>query len=182
MENFDTDETPTKDAFATLPPPGEQLPSTANNSLPPQPSPQSEIIAVSLIMSACICLTVIGNVLVILSIFTYKPLRSVQNIYIVSLASADLTVALLVMPFHIANYALDERWVFGAVFCNIWLTADILACTASILNLCGLALDRYKAIHDPINYAQQRSMARVLGNIAGIWLVSIVISVPPVIG
>ena len=106
--------------------------------------------------------TVFGNILVILSVFTYRPLRNVQNFYIVSLACADLAVAILVMPFNVINFILDGRWIFGAVFCNVWLTSDILTCTASILNLCGIALDRYKAIHDPIGYTQGRTVRRVL--------------------
>lgn len=58
--------------------------------------------------SSCICATIVGNVLVILSVFTYRPLNSVQNYFIVSLAVADLTVALLVMPLNVANYVIGE--------------------------------------------------------------------------
>lgn len=36
--------------------------------------------------------TIIGNILVIVSIFTYRPLRNVQNMFLVSLAVADITV------------------------------------------------------------------------------------------
>ena len=146
------------------------------------PMSMEEQIGCVVLMSGCIGVTVIGNILVILSVFTYRPLRNVQNFYIVSLACADLAVALIVMPFHVVTFVLDDRWVFGEVFCNIWLTCDILTCTASILNLCGIAVDRYCAIHDPIAYSQRRTVSRVMVNLAVIWLVSAVISVPPLIG
>ncbi len=140
-----------------------------------------EAVPFSILMSLCICATVVGNILVILSVFTYRPLKGVQNFFIVSLAVADLAVALLVMPFNIVNFVLG-RWVFGAVFCNMWLTFDILTCTASILNLCAIAIDRYYAIHDPISYAQKRTLKRVLISIAIVWVASGIISIPPLIG
>jgi len=43
-------------------------------------------------------LTVFGNVLVCLSVFRERSLRTATNYYIVSLAIADIMVALLVMP------------------------------------------------------------------------------------
>jgi len=144
--------------------------------------PAAEVIASTLLMSACIAGTIFGNVLVVLSVFTYRPLRGVQNFYIVSLAVADLAVAVLVMPLHVANFVVDGRWSFGVVACHVWLTADILTCTASILNLCAIALDRYRAIHDPIGYAQRRTIGRVLATVAVVWATSAVISVPPLIG
>lgn len=64
----------------------------------------------------------------------------------------------------------------------MWLTSDILCCTASILNLCAIALDRFWAITDPINYAQKRTVKRVLMMIAFVWILSLIISVPPLIG
>jgi 5-hydroxytryptamine receptor 1 len=126
-------------------------------------------------------LTIVGNILVILSVFTYKPLRIVQNFFIVSLAVADLTVAILVLPLNVA-YSILGRWVFGIHICKMWLTSDVLCCTASILNLCAIALDRYWAITDPINYAQKRTLERVLLLIAGVWVLSLLISSPPLIG
>ena len=131
--------------------------------------------------SLCTLLTIVGNIMVILSVFTYRPLRCVQNFFIISLAVADILVAVCVMPFNVANYVIGH-WIFGAVICNMWLTFDILMCTASILNLCAIALDRYYAIHDPINYAQKRTLKRVLVSISLIWLLSAVISIPPLLG
>lgn len=143
--------------------------------------PQWQAILLTLILSFIIMVTIIGNTLVILSVFTYKPLRIVQNFFIVSLAVADLTVAILVLPFNVVNMIIG-RWEFGINLCKMWLTSDVLCCTSSILNLCAIALDRYWAITDPINYAQKRTVERVLILIAGVWILSLVISSPPLIG
>ncbi|KAG8229822.1 hypothetical protein J437_LFUL008790 [Ladona fulva] len=143
--------------------------------------PEWEAILTALALSLLILLTLIGNVLVILSVFTYKPLRIVQNFFIVSLAVADMTVAVLVLPFNVA-YSLKGRWMFGISACKMWLTCDVLCCTASILHLCAIALDRYWAITDPIAYAQKRTFRRVMLMIGAVWLVSGAISSPPLAG
>lgn len=142
---------------------------------------QWEAFITAIVLSFIIIFTIVGNVLVILSVFTYKPLRIVQNFFIVSLAVADLTVAVLVLPFNVA-YSILGRWEFGINLCKLWLTCDVLCCTSSILNLCAIALDRYWAITDPINYAQKRTLERVLWLIAGVWILSLLISSPPLIG
>ena len=79
--------------------------------------PEWEAIITAITLTSIILLTVVGNILVILSVFTHKPLRIVQNFFIVSLAVADLTVAILVLPFSVAVQILG-RWEFGAVPCS----------------------------------------------------------------
>lgn len=143
--------------------------------------PEWEALLIVFTLSLIIILTVIGNILVILSVFTHKPLRIVQNFFIVSLAVADLTVAILVMPLNVA-YSILGRWFFDIHICKMWLTSDVMCCTASILNLCAIALDRFWAITDPINYAQKRTLKRVLVMIGGVWVLSLIISSPPLIG
>ncbi|XP_073843281.1 tyramine/octopamine receptor-like [Musca autumnalis] len=143
--------------------------------------PEWEAVLTVFVLSIIIVLTIIGNILVILSVFTYKPLRIVQNFFIVSLAVADLTVAFLVLPFNVA-YSILGRWEFGIYLCKMWLTCDVMCCTSSILNLCAIAMDRYWAITDPINYAQKRTVGRVLLLIAGVWILSLLISSPPLVG
>lgn len=141
----------------------------------------AELIVGTFTFMVIILMTVVGNFLVILSVVTYKPLNKVQNYFLVSLAAADLCVATLVMPLHVVKFIIGE-WVFGLVLCQMWLTFDILCCTASILNLCAIALDRYWAITSPIVYSSRRTLKLVLTMITVLWLLSALISIPPLIG
>lgn len=61
----------------------------------------------ALILVIVPCLTLFGNVLVILAVVKERALQTVTNYFIVSLAVADLLVAVLVMPF--AVYVLVSR-------------------------------------------------------------------------
>ena len=71
-----------------------------------------------------ILFTIVGNLMVIYAIFNYRPLHNVQNMFMVSLAVADIAVAVLVMPFNLA-YSLLDRWIFGLHLCEMWLTSDV---------------------------------------------------------
>ncbi|CAF1423133.1 unnamed protein product [Rotaria sordida] len=153
--------------------------SSSSSSLA-RPMPLVKALPVAFVLSSIVVLCICGNILVILSVFTFRPLRTVQNFFIVSLAFSDMFVAIIVMPFHIVTHIL-KRWIFGKIFCQIFVTSDVLLCTSSILNLCAIALDRYWAISDPIQYARQRTMRRVLLMIMLVWILSGTISIPPII-
>lgn len=156
---------------------GTTLAVTGNGTL----SGPAALVAVIAVATALIIITVFGNILVIMSVVQYPPLRSVPNIFIVSLAVADLMVAIGVLPLNVV-YNVTGVWLFGGVVCKLWLTCDVLCCTASILNLCAIALDRYRAITQPIAYAQKRTVSRVMWTVALVWIASAVISSPPLIG
>ncbi|KAG8227993.1 hypothetical protein J437_LFUL007966 [Ladona fulva] len=83
----------------------------------------------------------LGNVFVIAAILLERHLQSVANYLIVSLAVADLMVACLVMPLG-AVYAISQGWILGPELCDMWTSSDVLCCTASILHLVAIAVDR----------------------------------------
>ena len=58
------------------------------------------------------------------------------------------------MPLSLAT-ELMGYWAFGDVICQLWLSTDVLLCTASILNLCLISLDRYWSITRPIDYVSE---------------------------
>ena len=50
------------------------------------------------------------------------------------------------------NFLSLFQWIFGEDWCDGWHSFDVLASTASILNLCVISLDRYWAIEEPMSY------------------------------
>ncbi|XP_059555221.1 histamine H2 receptor isoform X2 [Myotis daubentonii] len=132
-------------------------------------------VTVSVALTILILITIAGNVVVCLAVGLNRQLRSLTNCFIVSLAITDLLLGLLVMPFS-AFYQLSCRWSFGKVFCNIYTSLDVMLCTASILNLFMISLDRYCAVTDPLRYPVLITPVRVGVSLVLIWAVSITLS------
>jgi len=99
-------------------------------------------IILAVLLSLIVVFAVAGNLLVITAILTDRALRQTGNYFLVSLALADMLVAGAVMTFAVANDVMG-RWPFGRTLCDVWLSADVMCSTASILNLCAVSLDRY---------------------------------------
>lgn len=79
-------------------------------------------------------------------------------------------------------FSLLQIWIFGDVWCSVWLAVDVWMCTASILNLCAISLDRYVAVTRPVSYPSIMSRKRAKALIAGLWVLSFVICFPPLVG
>ncbi|XP_031981195.1 histamine H2 receptor isoform X2 [Corvus moneduloides] len=126
-----------------------------------------------------IVITLCGNIIVCLAVTLDRRLRSLTNCIIVSLAITDLLVGLLVLPFS-AFYELTKEWPFGSVLCNIYTSLDVMLCTASILNLFMISLDRYFAITTPLRYRQVVTPSRVAVGLGVIWTVSLMVSFLPI--
>ncbi|XP_070984361.1 5-hydroxytryptamine receptor 1D-like [Oncorhynchus clarkii lewisi] len=135
-------------------------------------------IFLSAILAIVTLATVLSNAFVITTIFLTRKLHTPANFLIGSLAVTDLLVSILVMPISIL-YTVSKTWALGQIVCDIWLSSDITFCTASILHLCVIALDRYWAITDALEYSKRRTMRRAGLMITVVWVISISISMPP---
>ncbi|XP_037614740.1 alpha-2 adrenergic receptor-like [Sebastes umbrosus] len=138
------------------------------------------IASIAALVSFLILFTVVGNILVVIAVLTSRALKAPQNLFLVSLATADILVATLVMPFSLAN-ELMGYWYFGKVWCGIYLALDVLFCTSSIVHLCAISLDRYWSVTQAVEYNLKRTPKRVKCIILIVWLISAFISSPPLI-
>ncbi|XP_063080210.1 5-hydroxytryptamine receptor 1D [Engraulis encrasicolus] len=146
------------------------------------PWDEATLLALQISLSVALALitlaTTLSNGFVITTIFLTRKLHTPANFLIGSLAVTDLLVSILVMPISIL-YTVSKTWTLGQIVCDIWLSSDITFCTASILHLCVIALDRYWAITDALEYSRRRTTRRAAVMIAVVWVISISISLPP---
>uniref|UniRef100_A0A8C6UQ96 5-hydroxytryptamine receptor 7 n=1 Tax=Neogobius melanostomus TaxID=47308 RepID=A0A8C6UQ96_9GOBI len=126
--------------------------------------------------------TICGNMLVVISVCFVKKLRQPSNYLIVSLAVADLSVALAVMPFVSITDLIGGQWVFGQFFCNVFIAMDVMCCTASIMTLCVISIDRYLGITKPLTYPVRQNGCCMAKMIVSVWLLSASITLPPLFG
>ncbi|KAK9526016.1 hypothetical protein VZT92_016676 [Zoarces viviparus] len=124
-----------------------------------------------------ILLTILGNVLVCLSVLTERSLKTATNYFVVSLAVADLLLAVLVLPLYVYSEFLGV-WTLSTFICDALMTMDVMLCTASILNLCAISVDRYIAVVVPLRYNRNQFSVRQLALIAATWVLSLGVASP----
>uniref|UniRef100_A0A3B3BKT0 D(3) dopamine receptor n=1 Tax=Oryzias melastigma TaxID=30732 RepID=A0A3B3BKT0_ORYME len=137
----------------------------------------------AMLYSLLILAIVFGNVLVCLAVLRERSLQTTTNYLVVSLAVADLLVASLVMPWAVYLEVVGGAWLFSRLYCNIFVTLDVMMCTASILNLCAISIDRYTAVVMPVLYNTTHcSRKRVFAMIATVWVLAFAVSCPLLFG
>lgn len=141
----------------------------------------AKAVILGLVLVVFVVFGVLGNILVILSVLFHRHWRSVTHYFIANLAAADLLLSSAVLPFSATSEALG-RWVFGRPFCSVWAALDVLCCTASILSLCVISIDRYLAVSYPLRYSAIATGRRGLTAVAALWGLSAAISVGPLFG
>jgi len=141
----------------------------------------ASIITVGVILGSICLATVVGNALVLVAIVSNGHLRGTTHYFMANLAVADLLLGIAVLPFS-ATLETINRWVFGETFCDVWAALDVLCCTASILSLCVISVDRYIGVTRPLQHSAIVTERRTGCIIVAVWLLSLAISVAPLFG
>ena len=93
-----------------------------DSRVPQEPQMVSTIVIAS-VLTSLVLVTIIGNMLVCLSVSLVRKLRKPQNYLLVSLAVSDLCVALFVMPFGMVH-ELEGKWPLGPGLCDLWVSGE----------------------------------------------------------
>ena len=137
------------------------------------------IIVCSFLLGIVIIFTILGNLPVIVTISTTRKLQTPTNYFIFSLSITDLLVGSVVLPFSALN-TVYPVWSLGAIFCNIFISNDVMLCTVSILTLFAISLDRYFCVTMPLKYDQKMNTRIVWMVSIGIWVFSFIMAYLPI--
>ncbi|XP_049895750.1 G protein-coupled receptor 161, partial [Epinephelus moara] len=121
------------------------------------------------------------NILVIVIVAATKTFHSVTSVLIMNLAISDLLVGVGVMPF-VALSVMNRGWVNCTDLCLYVGYTSSVYCTASVLTLAAIALDRYHSIMDCLHYSARCTLWRTCAVVLWIWLQALVTSCPPLLG
>ncbi|XP_042528191.1 trace amine-associated receptor 1 [Dipodomys spectabilis] len=120
------------------------------------------------LMVLIILTTLMGNLIVIISISHFKQLHTPTNLLIHSMATVDFLLGCLVMPYSMVR-SIEHCWYFGEIFCKIHTSTDIMLSSASIFHLSFISIDRYYAVCDPLRYKTRISISVISAMIFISW-------------
>ncbi|NXG90301.1 5HT5A protein, partial [Stercorarius parasiticus] len=133
------------------------------------------------LLAMLVVATFLWNGLVLATIFRVRTFHRVPHNLVASMAISDVMVAALVMPLSLVRELSGRRWRLGRSLCQVWISFDVLCCTASIWNVTAIALDRYWSITRHLEYTLRirRRISNIM--IALTWALSAFISLAPLL-
>nr|XP_020467391.1 muscarinic acetylcholine receptor M1-like [Monopterus albus] len=139
-----------------------------------------QVIIIIFLTGSLSLVTVVGNILVLVSFKINKALKTVNNYYLLSLAFADLTIGTLSMNLY-TTYIIMDQWALGPVVCDLWLAIDYVASNASVMNRLVISFDRYFSVTRPLTYRAKRTTKRAMTMIGLAWSISFIVWAPAIL-
>ncbi|CAL8289870.1 unnamed protein product [Lota lota] len=130
--------------------------------------PRSQASFLYFALSSVALLTVLLNLLVIISISHFRQLHTPTNLVLLSLACSDLLIGLLVMPL-MAQHFIRTCWFLGQRACIASNTLSFVLTSTSVGNILLISVDRYVAICQPLRYTSEVTVGRVQVTVCLCW-------------
>ncbi|VDK81034.1 unnamed protein product [Litomosoides sigmodontis] len=143
---------------------------------PSQTTEAPNIFAILFLLLLC-ATGLLGNLLVCMAIKFNRRLQNIPNYLLFSLTLTDLFVCGLVMPISIAVEVHQGMWMWSFLMCLLYVYADVFFCTASIVHMSAISIDRYLGISKPLK-ARDKSKTSIVMKLASVWIATILISCP----
>lgn len=156
----------------------------SNNSSEVESLPLESIsCGVKVVVLALGCLScvsgILGNILILSTLMSYKVLRSQHNMYVGNLAVADLLVIGYFVPHWLLDVLLGYQPVVNAVHCQANAFIMTTSFMVSVYTLVMIGLDRYISVCHNALYVTVVTKSRTAFTCVLLWLASAAISALP---
>ncbi|XP_077597726.1 cholecystokinin receptor type A-like [Stigmatopora nigra] len=122
-------------------------------------------------------LSVVGNSFIIAVLGWNRRMRTVTNLFLLSLAISDLMVSLVCIPFTLIPNIM-KTFHFGNSTCKIVMYFMGVSVSVSTYNLMAIALERYSAICRPLSSRTWQTKSHAAKVITATWLTSMTLMMP----
>ncbi|TRY72287.1 hypothetical protein TCAL_16178, partial [Tigriopus californicus] len=136
-----------------------------------------EVAPALIVYTLTFLLGVVGNLLIVVAVFGYKRMKSSTNIFLASLAIADLLFCLICIPVKLAKL-FSFSWTLGYFNCKFITYLEIVLAVSSALNLTGMSMERCYAIRYPLKARSVCTNNRAQKSVAFLWILSLILSTP----
>ncbi len=139
--------------------------------------PVAHIIALIPINILSSLIGTIGNALVIATVYTNTSLRIISNFWLASMAVADLMVTALGQPLLVAFWGIQLTGECNEPVSETFRLVGNMSCSASVLHLCFISIDRCILIVRPLDCKTIRTIKRFKIVLFFAWAVPVVYGV-----
>ncbi|VDN50930.1 unnamed protein product [Dracunculus medinensis] len=128
-----------------------------------------------LIYSIIFILGVVGNAFVIFLTLKHRKLQTVQNMFILNLAGADLVVCIFSLPITPIT-TVFKTWYFGATMCHGLPWMQGIAIFIGTFSLCAISADRYILVVMPTRKLITKTRSKWITTL--LWTLSAIFTLP----
>ncbi|EDO33324.1 predicted protein, partial [Nematostella vectensis] len=139
---------------------------------------ESLVVVESILLCTVLCVSLTGNLLVFSAVYRNRRLRTISNMFVVTLAASDALMASLCMPYSLGTL-IHGRWIFGERFCQAQGFFAFNLGLASLNTMFFVAVNRFFCIVKPAKYQIRFSKGKTRIYLLIIWFNSFAGSIPP---
>nr|XP_015802332.2 cholecystokinin receptor type A [Nothobranchius furzeri] len=143
---------------------------------PPEPKDINQTVRI-ILYSLIFLLSVLGNSLIIAVLVRNKRMRTVTNLFLLSLAVSDLMVSLVCIPFTLIPNLMKD-FIFGISICKLVMYFMGVSVSVSTFNLVAISLERYSAICNPLTSRAWQTKSHAAKVITATWVASLILMLP----
>ncbi|XP_065339229.1 gastrin/cholecystokinin type B receptor-like isoform X3 [Cloeon dipterum] len=136
-----------------------------------------ELVPTLVVYGLTLVLGVVGNSLIVFTILRYKRMKSATNVFLASLASADLLLIIVCIPVKVAKL-FSYTWTMGEFLCKSVHYIQNVSAISSVLTLTAMSTERYYAIVHPMRAKYTCTIRQATKIILGTWVASFLLSIP----